>query len=78
MEVANWTSAGYIKANKINADSIVAKLGEFSGQVKVQDLLVTDVVACARVALGALEITASESWQSITVNGKRYTVLCKG
>lgn len=78
MEVANWTSSGYIKANRINADSIVAKLGEFSGQVKVQDLLVTDVVACARVALGALEITASESWQSITVNGKRYTVLCKG
>lgn len=78
MEVANWTSSGYIKANRINADSIVAKLGEFSGQVKVQDLLVTDVVACARVALGALEITASERWQSITVNGKRYTVLCKG
>ncbi len=78
MEVANWTSSGYIKANRINADSIVAKLGEFSGQVKVQDLLVTDAVVCARVALGALEITASERWQSITVNGKRYTVLCKG
>lgn len=78
MEVANWTSSGYIKANRINADSIVAKLGEFSGQVKVQDLLVTDAVVCARVALGALEITASERWKSITVNGKRYTVLCKG
>lgn len=78
MEVANWTSAGYIKADRIDANTIVAKLGQFSGQVSVQDLLVQDAVVCRRVAMGALSITASAKWKNVTVDGTTYTVLCQG
>lgn len=77
MEVKNWTSAGYIKAERIDANMIVAKLGEFSGQVKVLDLIVDGVVSCRRVSMGALSINASCKWQSIRIDGNNYTVLCQ-
>lgn len=75
---ASKITSGTISADRLDASSIVAKLGQFSGQVKVMDLLAQDAVVCKRIAMGGLSITASEKWRSITVDGTTYSVLCRG
>lgn len=84
MEVANWTSGGVIKASRIDATTIVAKLGEFSGQIDVARLFVTEAQDAALIRVGTLQlgigtsgtrITTTARWQSITVNGSTYKVL---
>lgn len=84
MEVANWTSGGVIKASRIDATTIVAKLGEFSGQIDVARLFVTEAQDAALIRVGTLQLgigtsgtrlTTTARWQSITVNGSTYKVL---
>lgn len=84
MEVANWTSGGVIKASRIDATTIVAKLGEFSGQIDVARLFVTEAQDAALIRVSTLQLgigtsgtqlTTTARWQSITVNGSTYKVL---
>ena len=84
MEVANWTSGGVIKADRIDATTIAAKLGEFSGQIDVARLFVTEAQDAALIRVGTLQLgigtsgtrlTTTARWQSITVNGSTYKVL---
>lgn len=76
MEVKNWTSGGYIKADRIDVSTITAKLAT-ANQVQVMDLLANDGVHCRRITFGALQIDTGCKWQSILVGETIYTVLCK-
>lgn len=79
MNVKFWTSAGKIRADRIDAETIVGKLGEFNSQVKIgHDIIVGDGVHCNRITFGNLSISVSDYWQDIIVGDKLYKVLCKG
>lgn len=77
MEVSNWTSAGKIKADRIDADTIVAKIGSYEDRVNIHNILTTNIVVYDQLFVGSLKISTSASWQTITVGGKSYTVLCQ-
>lgn len=71
MEVKNWTSAGYIKAERISADSIVSRIGNFSGDVAIahvtSDAINTKTISCPNGQIGAL------SSNSFTLGGSALT-----
>lgn len=85
MEVKNWVHAGYIRADKINAESIVAKIGEYTGLISVPRLFVTEamdahIIRASTLQLGiasGTQITTSCHWVTITIEDSSYTVLCK-
>ena len=54
MEVANWTSAGKIRADRIDADTIAAKIGEFSGDLSVQRQNVQSLFVSASFWVGGV------------------------
>lgn len=58
MEVKNWTSAGYIKAERISVDSIVSRIGTFSGDVYIghvtSEAISTKSISCPNGHVGAL------------------------
>lgn len=74
MEVANWTSAGYIKASKIQAETILGCLtgrevfcgSVIAGVVKVDGLYKYDSSQGTYTAI---------KYQDVTINGKSYTIL---
>lgn len=80
MEVANWTSSGYIRADKISADTINSKLAELlyvttngihaSGEVRCTGLRVTGDGSDMYIPMTA-------TWKTITVSGTSYKVLCE-
>ena len=78
MEVKNWTSAGKIRADRIDAETIVAKLGEFSGDIKVTDLYVNDYLGVKRISTNYIEAStivmgiggAALSKEVATINGE--------
>ena len=74
MEVANWTSGGYIKAERIDAATIAAKLGSYT-----QTLFVNNMSLYGNLAFGESVVLNSDmKWAQITIGGNPYTVLCKG
>ena len=74
MEVANWTSGGYIKAERIDAATIAAKLGSYT-----QTLFVNNMSLYGNLAFGESVVLSSDmKWAQITIGGNPYTVLCKG
>lgn len=73
MEVKNWVSAGYIKADKIQTGMIVAHLGEFSGEVRIGHLVGTAInfssVQATGAAFGSLSVGGSGlSKKSVTID----------
>lgn len=85
MEVSNWTTAGHIKADRIDANTIVSKIGEFSGLINVSRLFVTEaqdahLIRTSVLQLGiggGTQLTTSCHWSTITVGKNSYTVLCE-
>lgn len=81
---ASKITSGKISADRIDATTIVAKLGEFSGQIDVARLFVTEAQDAALIRVSTLQLgigtsgtrlTTTARWQSITVNGSTYKVL---
>lgn len=90
MDVRTWTHDGLIRADRIDADTIVAKIGEFKSQIKVTDLYVNDYLGAGRITTSYLEaseihlgvmgstvLSPTNYWCTIEVNGTSYTVLCR-
>lgn len=80
MEVKNWTSAGYIKADKISASSITSVLSKADYILAGKQLQSGEITATSVLTVGTspgLKITASASWKTINVAGTNYTVLCQ-
>lgn len=80
MEVKNWTSAGYIKADKISASSITSVLSKADYILAGKQLQSGEITAISVLTVGTspgLKITASASWKTINVSGTNYTVLCQ-
>lgn len=90
MEITSWTSAGKIRADRIDADTIVAKVGEFKSQIKVTDLYVNDFFYASRITTPYIEaseihlgvrgntvLKPTNYWRTIEVDGASYTVLCQ-
>lgn len=85
MEVTNWTSAGKIKADRIDVDTIVARIGE-AEMVTVNNLFAMQTFDANLARVNALQIgqgdrsiqlNTSNTWRTIIIGETSYTVLCK-
>lgn len=73
MEVANWTSAGHIRADRIDADKIASAFTS-STNMTVHNIRVYGEVAFNNVNLSNSTLT----WRSLKFpNGNTYNVLCE-
>ena len=71
MEVANWTSGGYIKAERIDANTIAAKIGSYEDVIYAHNLKVY-----SRFVIGDVILTGSSLIRTLTIGGKSYQVVC--
>lgn len=75
MEVKNWTSAGYINANKINVNEIASRFSS-SNNISVGGLNAQSVVTVSlSVSSGASILGRSVSWKTVTIEGSTITYL---
>lgn len=79
MEVANWTSAGYIKADRIDANTIAAKIQTLESTLIVPRINCTQFLLASNATINSLSVGSitGTHWQNITVDDTTYTVLCK-
>lgn len=85
MSMANWTSEGKIRADRIDADTITSKLSE-SNYILVGDYLGAETIRANQIKANTIvfgiegwqAIDDTCTWEDITVGGKTYKVLCKG
>lgn len=79
MEVANWTSAGYIRTDKIDANAIAAKIQFLESTLIVPRINCTEFMTASSVHIDSLSVGTiiGTHWQTITVDKTQYTVLCK-
>jgi len=80
MEVKNWTSAGYIKADKIDANTITSALSKANYVVVGNELAATILNVTTQIRVGTSPgtvISNSANWKTINVSGTSYTVLCQ-
>lgn len=90
MDVRTWTHDGLIKADRIDADTIVSKIGEFKSRITVTDLYVNDYLGASRITTAYIEsseihlgvnentvLRPTNYWCTIEVNGTSYAVLCQ-
>lgn len=85
MEVKNWTSAGKIKADRIDVDKIIARIGE-AEIVTVNNLFAMKTFDANLARVNALQLgqgdrsiqlNPSNTWRTITIGETSYTVLCQ-
>ena len=79
MEVANWTNAGKIRADRIDVNSIESIISS-SERIFVNGLMSAHAIEVSTLTLGiggVTKINQDARWHDIIVDGIPYTVLCK-
>lgn len=71
MEVDNWTSGGYIKAERLDVNTLVAKIGSYEDVIYAHNLKVY-----SRFVIGDVILTGSSLIRTLTIGGKSYQVVC--